>query len=79
MLDLRRVGCGTVSHPVCVLITGGAGFVGSNLGVRLATRHPEWDLVALDNLHRRGSELNLVFLEDAGIRFVKGDVRELAD
>jgi CDP-paratose 2-epimerase len=60
-----------------VLITGGAGFVGASLGVSLSSRHPDWELVAYDNLHRRGSELNLPRLEDAGIRFVKGDVRDL--
>jgi CDP-paratose 2-epimerase len=63
----------------CLLITGGAGFVGSNLAVSLATRHPEWRIVALDNLYRRGSELNLPRLEEAGVEFVKGDVREPAD
>ncbi len=62
-----------------LLITGGAGFVGSNLALSLAARHPEWDVVALDNLYRRGSELNLPRLEQAGVEFVKGDVREPAD
>lgn len=62
-----------------LLITGGAGFVGSNLAVSLAQRHPEWDVVALDNLYRRGSELNLPRLEAAGVEFVKGDVREPGD
>ncbi|MFN2471273.1 MAG: NAD-dependent epimerase/dehydratase family protein, partial [Gaiellaceae bacterium] len=42
-----------------ILITGGAGFVGANLAVSLATRRAEWDIVALDSLRRRGSELNL--------------------
>jgi CDP-paratose 2-epimerase len=62
-----------------VLITGGAGFVGANLGVSLASRHPDWEVVALDNLMRRGSELNLARLRDAGIEFVHGDVREQDD
>jgi CDP-paratose 2-epimerase len=62
-----------------VLITGGAGFVGSNLAVSLASRHPEWQIVALDNLYRRGSELNLPRLEEAGVEFIRGDVREPAD
>jgi CDP-paratose 2-epimerase len=62
-----------------VLITGGAGFVGANLGASLALRHPEWELVAYDNLYRRGSELNLPRLEEAGITFVKGDVRSLEE
>ena len=62
-----------------LLITGGAGFVGSSLAVRLAERHPEWTITALDNLHRRGSDLNLPRLDEAGVRFVRGDVREPAD
>lgn len=62
-----------------LLITGGAGFVGSNLAVSLATRHPDWEVIAFDNLYRRGSELNLPRLAEAGVEFVKGDVREPAD
>jgi CDP-paratose 2-epimerase len=62
-----------------ILITGGAGFVGSNLAISLARRHPDWEIVALDNLHRRGSELNPSRLEGAGVRFVRGDVREPDD
>jgi CDP-paratose 2-epimerase len=62
-----------------VLITGGAGFVGANLAVALAARHPGWEIVALDNLRRRGSELNLARLREAGVSFVHGDVREADD
>jgi CDP-paratose 2-epimerase len=62
-----------------VLVTGGAGFVGSNLAVALAERRSEWEVVALDNLRRRGSELNLPRLAEAGVRFVHGDVRARAD
>ncbi len=62
-----------------MLITGGAGFVGSNLAVSLAGRHPDWEIVALDNLYRRGADLNLPRLEQAGVEFVRGDVREPGD
>jgi CDP-paratose 2-epimerase len=62
-----------------VLVTGGAGFVGANLAVALAVRHPAWEVVALDNLRRRGSELNLARLRAAGVEFVHGDVREPTD
>jgi CDP-paratose 2-epimerase len=62
-----------------VLITGGAGFVGASLALDLAVRHKDWEVIALDSLHRRGSELNLVRLREAGVCFVHGDVREPAD
>jgi CDP-paratose 2-epimerase len=62
-----------------ILITGGAGFIGSSLGLALRTRRPDWEIVALDNLYRRGSELNLPRLKAAGVEFVHGDVRQSAD
>jgi CDP-paratose 2-epimerase len=62
-----------------ILVTGGAGFIGASLAVGFAVRHADWEVVALDNLHRRGSELNLPRLRDAGVLFVHGDVRELED
>ncbi len=62
-----------------VLVTGGAGFVGSNLALALAERHGDWELLALDNLKRRGSELNLPRLAAGGVGFVHGDVRERDD
>jgi CDP-paratose 2-epimerase len=70
-----------IASPILdrLLITGGAGFVGSNLAVTLASRHPDWEILALDNLHRRGSELNLPRLQGAGVEFVRADVREPGD
>jgi CDP-paratose 2-epimerase len=62
-----------------VLVTGGAGFVGANLAVALAGRHPDWEIAAFDNLRRRGSELNLARLHEAGVGFAHGDARELGD
>ncbi|QIR38006.1 NAD-dependent epimerase/dehydratase family protein [Tolypothrix sp. PCC 7910] len=62
-----------------VLITGGAGFVGSSLGLGLTQRHPDWKITALDNLKRRGSELNLPRLKQARIQFIHGDVRSSED
>jgi CDP-paratose 2-epimerase len=65
--------------PRRILITGGAGFIGSSLALGLAGRHPDWEVLALDNLRRRGSELNLPRLREAGVSFHHGDVRELGD
>ena len=53
-----------------LLVTGGAGFIGASLAIGLADRHSDWDLLALDSLRRRGSELNLPRLREAGVDFV---------
>lgn len=62
-----------------VLITGGAGFVGSNLAIGLVRAEPGFQVVVLDNLRRRGSELNLQRFNREGVKFVHGDVRNRED
>src|SRR5262245_51576512 len=56
-----------------VLITGGAGFIGTHLVERLA---PQNKVVVLDNLHRDAlSETGL--RDHPNVRFVRGDVMDL--
>ena len=62
-----------------VLVTGGCGFVGSNLAIKLKTDYPALEIIVLDNLKRRGSELNLPRLKELGIAFVHGDIRNKED
>lgn len=62
-----------------IVITGGCGFVGSNLSLMLKEKYPAYTVVVLDNLKRRGSELNLPKLKDAGIEFIHGDIRNTED
>ncbi|MBN3040446.1 MAG: NAD-dependent epimerase/dehydratase family protein [Candidatus Omnitrophica bacterium] len=58
-----------------ILITGGAGFIGSNLALNLIRDFSGTKVICLDNLQRKGSELNLPRLKKAGIKFIRGDVR----
>jgi CDP-paratose 2-epimerase len=58
-----------------LLITGGAGFVGSNLSILFKQRFPQLRVTALDSLKRRGSELGLPRLKTAGVLFCHGDIR----
>ena len=62
-----------------ILITGGCGFVGSNLAIYLKVTYPANQIICLDNLKRRGSELNLKRLKAAGIQFIHGDIRNKED
>ena len=62
-----------------ILITGGAGFAGSNLAFFLKQTAPKDRIICLDNLRRRGSELNLPKLQAMGIEFLQGDVRQRED
>lgn len=63
------------TFPESILVTGGAGFVGSSLALQLKARHPRTRVVCMDNLYRRGSELNVPRLQAAGVEFVRGDIR----
>jgi CDP-paratose 2-epimerase len=62
-----------------ILITGGSGFVGSSLACAIKADNPEYKVYTLDNLRRRGSELNLSRLNNLGISFIHGDVRNKED
>ncbi len=62
-----------------ILITGGAGFVGSSLAINLKKKYPSYQIYCLDNLRRRGSELNLTRFIDFGIHFIHGDIRNKED
>ena len=69
----------SLANPMRILITGGAGFIGSNLALHLRVSFPDAEVVCMDNLYRRGSELNVARLKAAGAVFKHGDIRIPAD
>lgn len=60
-----------------VLVTGGAGFVGSSVALSLC--RSGHDVIVLDNGRRDGGILNVQRLRRAGVAYVHGDVRVMAD
>src|SRR3989338_5035055 len=62
-----------------VLVTGGAGFIGSHLAIAVKKKWKKARVIALDNLIRRGSEFNVPRLKENGVHFIKGDVRSKKD
>ena len=61
-----------------LLITGGAGFIGSHLTRLFVNKYPAYTIVNLDALTYAGNLENLTDIEDAGnYSFVKGDITDL--
>ncbi|MCZ6778713.1 MAG: dTDP-glucose 4,6-dehydratase [Acidobacteria bacterium] len=60
-----------------VLITGGAGFIGSNFAHHALARRPDWSITVLDKLTYAGNPKNLCSLEtNPRYRFVHGDIAD---
>ncbi len=58
-----------------ILLTGGAGFIGSNLLRLMINKYPDYKFINLDKLTYAGNLENLTGLEDkANYTFVKGDI-----
>lgn len=58
-----------------ILITGGAGFIGSHVVRRFVTQYPEYQIVNLDALTYAGNLENIADIQHAGnYSFVKGDI-----
>ena len=60
-----------------ILVTGGAGFIGSNFIHYILCQHPDWQVTNLDKLTYAGNLENLSAVENQpGYRFVKGDIAD---
>jgi dTDP-glucose 4,6-dehydratase len=62
-----------------ILITGGAGFIGSHVVRRFVNRYPDYTIVNLDKLTYAGNLENLKDIEDSeNYNFIKGDIVDQA-
>jgi len=62
-----------------LLITGGAGFIGSNFVLHMADKYPSYELINLDLLTYCGNLENLTAVQDnPRYRFVQGDIADAA-
>jgi len=58
-----------------ILVTGGAGFIGSNFILYMLREHPDYEIINLDALTYAGNLRNLESVQDnPNYKFVKGDI-----
>lgn len=61
-----------------ILVTGGAGFIGSAFVRYMVNAHPEYNIITFDKLTYAGNMDNLLSVKDAGNHeFVQGDIADL--
>jgi dTDP-glucose 4,6-dehydratase len=57
-----------------ILVTGGAGFIGSNFVHYIYRERPDWQITVFDALTYAGNQKNLEGLDTSRYKFIKGDI-----
>ena len=62
-----------------IMVTGGAGFIGSNFVIYMLEKYPEYDIIVYDKLTYAGNLENLLTVkDDPRYHFVQGDICDAA-
>ncbi len=78
IVKYKRIGSGSINIMKNILITGGAGFIGSHLVRLMVNKYPEYNIFNLDLLTYAGNLENLRDIEGrANYKFIKGDICDL--
>lgn len=59
-----------------IIVTGGAGFIGSNFVHHVYKERPDWNITVLDALTYAGNEANLEGLDTSRVKLVAGDITD---
>ncbi len=57
-----------------ILVTGGAGFIGSNFVHHIYRERPDWQVVVYDKLTYAGDRANVAGLDDSRVTFIQADI-----
>jgi dTDP-glucose 4,6-dehydratase len=81
-IDADSFGQGSINkkmvHSMKLLVTGGAGFIGSNFVRYMLNRQEGYSIINLDALKHGSNSENLRDLEGDGYSFIKGDISDYA-
>ena len=61
-----------------IIVTGGAGFIGSNFVHHVYRERPDWNITVLDSLTYAGNRANLDGLDENRVKLVVGDITDAA-
>ena len=79
LLQCSSFGQGPLAMTMKILITGIAGFAGSNIASELMSLHPSIKILGLDNFSRKGCEQNINFFNAKNLNLIRGDLRSQSD
>ena len=76
-MDIDKIKCLRKEQKMNILVTGGAGFIGSNFVKYMLNKYPEYNIINLDSLTYAGNLENLKDVSDnTNYTFIKADIRD---